>query len=174
MLANEDGDGDAARVPNIKEIAPKNTTNLVQVPESILVMKLVVYTKTLSFPVDGWSSLENCHNGARIGAKILENNIPGKRTFLPTTIQLLKMLDSDRIDTLVEWSLIADNAINNLKMTTIKKLSPPVKLQPFYIYLHKKHQLLVPRLAKVLIQMKEDGSFERIEKGVLKKLTELQ
>jgi len=162
MLANEEGDGDAARVPNIKEIAPENTDNLVQVPEAIITMELGVYARNLSFPVEGWNSLEKYHNGARVGAKILEKNIPGKRTFVPTTVQLVQMLDSGRIDTMVEWNLIAENAIRDLKVTGIKKLSPPIILQPFHIYLHKKHRALVPELSKAISQMKEDGSFDKL------------
>ena len=161
MLANKEGDGDAFRVPDIKKIAPENTDNLVQVPEPIITMALAVYVKDLSFPVEGWNSLEKYHNGARLGAKILEKNIPGKRTFLPTTVQLVQMLDSGRIDTMVEWGLVADNTIRNLKVTGIEKLSPPIKVQPFHIYVHKKHQALVPELNKTLRQMKEDGCFDK-------------
>jgi len=169
MLANEEGDGDAFRVPDIKKVAPENTGNLVQVPESIITMDLAVYTRNLSFPVEGWSSLEKYHNGARFGAKLLEKNIPGKRTFLPTTTQLVQMLDSGRIDTMVEWNLVADNTIRNLKVTGIKKLSPPLKVQPFHIYVHKKHQALAPKIAKALKEMKTDGTFEKIEEDVLRK-----
>lgn len=162
MLADKEGDGDAFRVPHIQKIAPENTANLVQVPESILTMELGVYTKKRSFPVEGWKSLEKYHNGARYGAKILEKKIPGKRTFLPTTVQLIQMLDADRIDTMVEWRLVADNAIRNLKVKGIKKLSPPILVQPFYMYVHKKHQTLVPELSKALRQMKEDGFFDKV------------
>ena len=81
MLADKEGDGDAFRVPHIKKIDPENTTNLVQVPESILTMELAAYTKKPSFPVEGWKSLEKYHNGARYGAKILEQKIPGKEPF---------------------------------------------------------------------------------------------
>jgi len=162
MLADKDGDGDAFRVPDIKKIAPENTGNLIQVPESIITMELAVYANNLSFPVEGWKSLEKYHNGARIGAKILEKNIPGKRTFLPTTVQLVQMLDSGRIDTMVEWSPVADNTIRKLKVKGIKKLSPPIKVQPFHIYVHKKHRALVPELSKTLRQMKEDGSFDKV------------
>ena len=169
MLANEDGDGDAFRVPNIKEIAPENTANLVQVPESIIIVALTVYTKNLSFLVEGWHSLERYHNGARIGAKILEKNIPGERTFVPTTVQLVKMLDSDRIDTMVEWDLVAENVIRNLKVMGIHKLSPPIKVQPFHIYIHKKHQALIPEIVQVLKDMKEDGAFDKIKIDVLGK-----
>lgn len=34
ILANEEGDGDAARILNIEEYAPQNTGNLIRVPES--------------------------------------------------------------------------------------------------------------------------------------------
>ncbi len=166
LLANEDGDGDAGRVPNLKSIAPQNTANLIKVPEPILTMNLSVFTKNLDFPVDGWDSLEKYHNGARIGAKILEKNIPGKRTFLPTTVQLVQMLDSGRIDTLVEWSPIAEHTIANLNITSIKKLSPPIKTQAFHLYLNKKHQALVPQLNEVLRQMKKDGFFSNQTKEV--------
>ncbi len=164
ILANEDGDGDAARVADIKEIASEDTINLVKVPAAIVTLVLAVYTKDLSFPVEGWHSLEEYHNGARIGAKILEKNIPEKRTFLPTTEQLVQLLDSGRIDTMIEWNLIARDTIRNLNVTSIKELTPPLTEKLLYIYLHKKHQALVPQLDKILLQMKEDGSFESISK----------
>lgn len=164
MLANEDGDGDAFRVPNIKEIAPENTNNLLIVPESIISAELAVYSKNQSFPVEGWSCLEKFHNGARMGAKILEKNIPGRKTLLASTLQLVKMLDADRIETMVEWDLLADHAIQDLKATQIKKLSPGLMVQPFYLYLHKKHKELIPKLSKMLTEMKNDGFFNQIDK----------
>ncbi len=164
ILANKEGDGDAARILSIKAHAPQNTTNLVLVPESIITMEMSVYTKNLSFPVTGWDALRKYRNGARNGAKFLEKALPGKRSFLTTTVQLVQMLEADRIDTMVDWSLIADKTIKNLKAKNLKKLSPPITTRTLYLYLHKKHQSLVPRLSKVLRQMKEDGSFENITK----------
>jgi len=164
ILANEEGDGDAARLVNIKEFAPQNTTNLVLVPESIITMEMSVYTKNIIFPVTGWESLGKYRNGARIGAKFVEKELLGKRSFLATTVQLVQMLEENRIETMVEWSLVADATIENLKVKNIKKLSPPIKTKTLYLYLHKKHQSLVPELSKVLRQMKEDGAFENITK----------
>lgn len=167
MLANQDGDGDAARVANIKEIAPQNTGNLLKVREPIVTMALTVYTKNLDFPVEGWHSLVGYHNGARVGAKILEKNIPGQRSFVPSTEQLVRLLDSGRIDTMVEWNLIADTAIKDAGITGIKKLSPALTYEPFFLYLHKRHEALLPRLTQVLAQMKEDGTFEKIRTDIL-------
>jgi polar amino acid transport system substrate-binding protein len=157
MRANQEGDGDAGRVTDIKDIAPLHTANLILVPEPIMTMELAVYGKDLSFPVTGWQSLQNSHNGARIGAKILEENIPGQRTFLPTTVQLVRMLDAGRIDTMVEWKRMADHAIRSVGSTDIRQLTPLLKVQPFHLCLHKKHAALVPKLNKVIRQMKEEG-----------------
>ena len=164
ILANGEGDGDAARLINIKEYAPQNTTNMVLVPESIITLEMSVYTRDLNFPVTGWESLGKYRNGARLGAKFVEKELPGKRSFLTTTVQLVQMLEEDRIDTIVEWDLVADATIEKLKVKDLKKLSPPIKTKTLYLYLHKKHQSLVPALSKVLRQMKEDGSFENITK----------
>ncbi len=157
MRANQEGDGDAARVTDIKEIAPAHTANLILVPEPIMIMELAVYSKDLAFPVTGWQALQNSHNGARIGAKILEKNIPGKTTFLPTTVQLVRMLDAGRIDTMVEWKHLAEHAIRSVGSTEIRQLTPLLKVQPFHLCLHKKHAALVPKLDKVIREMKEEG-----------------
>jgi len=164
ILANEEGDGDAARLANITAYAPQNTTNLVLVPESIITMEMSVYSRNFVFPVTGWESLGKYRNGARIGAKFVEKELPGKRSFLTTTVQLVQMLEEDRIDTMVDWGLVADATIENLGVKNLKKLSPPIKTKTLYLYLHKKHQSLVPELSNVLRQMKEDGSFETITK----------
>lgn len=157
MLANQEGDGDSGRVTDIKEIAPAHTANLILVPTPIMVMELAVYSKKFSFPVSGWHSLQKYHNGARIGAKILEANIPGKTTFLPTTVQLVRMLDAGRIDTMVEWKRMADHAIGSQGFTGIRQLTPLLKVQPFHLCLHKRHADLVPQLDEVLSRMRQEG-----------------
>lgn len=157
MLANQEGDGDAGRVTDIKEIAPAHTANLILVPTPIMVMELAVYSKNFSFPVTGWHSLQKYHNGARLGAKILEENIPGRTTFLPTTVQLVRMLEAGRIDTMVEWKRMADHAIRSLGLADIRQLTPLLKVQPFHLCLHKRHADLVPRLDEVISRMDEEG-----------------
>jgi polar amino acid transport system substrate-binding protein len=158
LLANEEGDGDAGRVTHIKTIDPTETNNLIQVPEPLINLVLTVYTKDKSFPVTGWQSLQGYHVGARLGAKIMEKNIPGQKTLLPTTVQLVQMLDSGRIEAMVEWDLIADYAIEKRGLK-FNKLEPPLLTQPFHLYLHKKHQHLVGKINKVLQEMKAEGAF---------------
>ncbi len=162
FLANSEGDGDFSRVSNIKQIAPDNTDNLIMVPEESLVAELAVFTKGLEFPVEGWGSLEPYRNGARIGAKILEKNVPGERTFLALNSQLFQMLDAGRLDTVVEWRLSGQKAVRDLGLTEIRALETPIVTVKFYPFIHKKHERLVEQLAKELQGMKLDGSFDKL------------
>lgn len=170
IMANEMGDGDIMRVGHIKKVAPKITCNLVQIPESIMDVEFYVYTKNKSFPVKGWSSLSNLHNGIRSGAKILEKNVPGKRTILPDSERLFMMLEQGRIDTVIEHGVIADYLIQKLNIKNIKKLSPPLVSMPGYPLIHKKHKALIPAIAKSLSEMRAAGRFEKIKEEVYTEL----
>ncbi|MCK5683001.1 transporter substrate-binding domain-containing protein, partial [bacterium] len=168
MMANEDGDGDANRVPNIKKIAPKNTENLILIPESIRTIKFYVYTKRPDLSFNGYKSFANLHNGFRVGTKILEKNIPGERIILPETTRLLQMLNDGRLDTVIDFPFVADKIIKENNYSGITKLTKPLISLPAYSLIHKKHNALIPKIAQALKEMKEDGTFQAIEEDVLR------
>ncbi len=174
LMANEAGDGDAMRVPDIKKIAPETTGNLLQIPESIIDIKFCVYTKGQVFPVNGWNSLRSYRNGFRVGVKILEKNVPGDRTILPDSERLFQMLNQGRIDTVTEHAFIADYLLQKSHLTNINKLSPPLVTFPGYSFIHKKHQALIAEIAKSLGEMKADGSFETIRHDALRQMNTQQ
>lgn len=169
LMANEQGDGDAIRISNVKEIAPEITNNLLIIPESILDSSFHVYTKGNFFPVTGFDALQNYRNGFRIGIKFLEKNMPGEKIMLPDTDRLFQMLNQGRLDTVIEHSLIGDFIINNQDFKNIVKLSPSLICVDSYSFIHKKHQALIPAIAKALSNMKTDGSLEKIKTDVMDK-----
>ncbi len=167
LTANERGDGDAIRVPDIKKIAPGITGNLLRIPESVIDVEYYVYTKGIDFPVTGWDALSGYRNGFRVGIKILEKNMSGEKTTLPDAERLFRMLSQGRLDTVTEHGMIADALIKKRPYKNILKLTPPlVKLEGFS-FIHKKHRALIPEIAKALSDMKADGSFEKIKTDVL-------
>ncbi len=168
LMANQGGEGHAFRIAEIKKIAPDLTNNLLKVPEPIIDIVFYVYTKGKIFQVNDWQSLENYHNGFRVGAKILEKNIPGKKTILPDAVRLFKMLDQGRIETVTEHNMIADYIIRDLNLKSITRLSPPLVKLSGYCFIHQKNKYLIPSLVKVLSEMKIDGSFESIKDAVIK------
>jgi polar amino acid transport system substrate-binding protein len=169
LLANSEGDGAAGRVKSIKKLAPHETSNMIMVPEAITTLRLAVFTKGLDFPVKGWSSLKPYRNGARIGAKILETNVPQdrERVMQPTNIQLFKMLAEGRIDTVVEWENFGLGVIKELQLSEIKALPNRIVVKDFFHLLHIKHTNLVPKITNALKQMKDDGSYQRIHSEIL-------
>lgn len=169
LLANSEGDGAAGRVKSIKKLAPAETSNMVLVPEAITTLRLAVFTKGLDFPVKGWDSLKPYRNGARIGAKILEKNVPQERerVMQPTNTQLFKMLANGRIDTVVDWENFGLGVIKELQLTGITALPDPIVVKGFFHLLHVKHAHLVPRITESLKQMKKDGSYQRIHSEIL-------
>ncbi len=170
ILSNREGDGEASRVVNLKELSPENTNNLLIVPEVIITSKLTVFVKTIDLSVKAWADLTPYSNGARIGAKIIEANLPGRRTFLGNNIQLFKMLNRGRLDTVVEWYLMGIKVINNLKLSGIKPLEPPLLFKNFYPFIHKKHKDLIPRIVRVLKEMKQDGIYHKLREQTLKEM----
>ena len=170
LLANEKGDGDALRLGFIKKLNPEMTANLLQVPESIDDIELSVYTKKKNLVVSDWASLNGLENGLRVGAKILEKNIPENQTRFPETERLLKMLAENRLDTVTEHGTIADFKIQQLRLQGINKLTPPLVSSPGYIYIHKRHKQLIPAISASIVEMKKEGRFIQIKKDVSKQL----
>ncbi len=167
MLANTEGDGDMARVPNIKTVAPEDTTNLSQIPESVYTQDMVVFTKSLDFPVTGWASLAPYSNGARLGSKLVEANLPGAKSFVKTTDQLFQMLDSGRIQTAIEFRIFGERTIRELGLRGIKQLSPPLVSLEAFPLIHNRHAALVDPIVQALRAMKLDGTYAAIERDIL-------
>jgi polar amino acid transport system substrate-binding protein len=170
LLANEKGDGDAYRNGVIKEINPDMTGNLLKIPESVGDVEFSVYTNKKHLVVSNWASLDGLKNGLRVGAKLLENEIPANQTRLPDTDRLLKMLAENRLDTVTEHGTIADYKIQQLHLQGINKLTPPLASFPGYSYIHKKHKQLIPAISASLAEMKKDGSFMQVKKDAFKNL----
>ncbi len=170
VYANESGDGDALRVPNIKQIVPDITENLIKIPEFILETRFIAYSSSAEFTVDGYDSLSNYHKGIRSGMKILEENLVGPLTVQPESMRLFRLLAEKRLDIVIEHEDIAKFILTKVKLTDIKALSPPLLEFLGYTYIHKKHKALVPELSASLAAMKIDGSFEKIKSETIQRL----
>lgn len=161
-------DGDLLRVGGLQKIYP----NLIQVPEKIMDMEFVIFTRYASFPVSGWQSLKPWSVAIITGWKILEQNITetAELTKVKNANLLFTLLLKGRTDLIVysRWLGLAYIKRHHLKNITI--LEPALSEQCMYVYLHKKHRDLVPKLAASLRRMKQDGSYQRIFEKILSPL----
>jgi len=168
-------DGDLGRIAGLQTKYP----NLVQVPESVMTVDMVLFSKNNpSFAVTGWESMASHSLAIISGWKIMEQNFAK----LGSMVEIIKtdnveqsftLLENGRVDFIAYSSWLGLEYIKTHNITDIALLKPPLASPQIYIYLHKKHKKIVPQLAATIKQMKTDGSlqalFDRILKPYLQK-----
>lgn len=154
-------DGEGLRIAGLTGQYP----NLVQVPERYIGISFVAFAKDATIKLDqGWESLKP-HRVAFInGWKMFEANASGARSVskVDKPEQLFLMLDSGRIDLALYTRADGLALVRNMGLGAIAPVAPALKDVDMYLYLNKKHEALVPKLAQALREMKADGSYNRI------------
>lgn len=163
-------DGELIRIAGLQKTYP----NLIQVPEKVMDLEFVVITKHAEFSVTGWDSLKPYSVAIITGWKILENNITEtvSLTKVKNVNQLFTMLSKDRVDIIVYSRWTGLGYIKQHHVRGLKILEPPLARVGGYVYLHKKHQRLVPKLAAALRSIKADGNYQRVYQKILAPLIE--
>lgn len=159
-------DGLAMRVAGLEQQYP----NLIRVPEPIAINDFVAISTRHRFATSSWASLQPYGVSYIIGWKVFEQNVPtGKElTLVRDADQLFTLLARDRTDVVLyeRWQGLAKTRAMGLP---VQVLEPPLVRTPMYIYLHKKHAALVPRVAQALARLKHNGNYDRIHETTLGK-----
>ena len=136
-------------------LAASEYPNLVQVPEVIYQYAPTAFAYRKIDVSEGWQSLRGHTLCMRRGYTLTERRTGGmQRQRLDSDASLLRMLRKggceivimDRRNTVIQAALAADPAL--------LELLPPLEEVPLYLFLHRRHADLVPRLAEALRQVK--------------------
>ncbi len=160
-------DGDLNRIAGLERTYP----NLMRVPEKNMDMQFMVFTRRADFVLDrGWRSLSGYSVGIIKGWKILERNIPpdAQLIVVKDAEQLFRLLEHRRVDVVLYAQHLGQTQARALRLTDVRVVGPPLTTQEMFIYLHKKHAPLVPRIAEALRQIKADGTYARLERAVFR------
>jgi polar amino acid transport system substrate-binding protein len=159
-------DGDFVRIAGIEKRYP----NLIMVEEKICEFEFAAFSRHQGVTITDWQSLKPYNVGIITGWKILEANITESRslTKVSTPEALFDLLLHDRADLVVFDRLQGNALIKERGLSGVKALSPLLAQRDMYLYLHKRHAGLVPKLAEALRQMKQDGTHQRLIDSVLK------
>lgn len=167
MLNANEGidDGLAMRVAGLEKQYP----GLIRVPEPVAVNDFVAITTRHRFDTTSFDTLKPYVVSYIIGWKVFEQNVPkGKEiTLVRDAEQLFTLLARDRADVVLyeRWQGVTQVRKMNLKFQVME---PPLVRTQMYMYLHKKHADLVPRVAQALVKLKANGTYQRIHDNTLK------
>ncbi|MBL4606367.1 MAG: transporter substrate-binding domain-containing protein [Pseudomonadales bacterium] len=161
-------DGEMSRVEGVDRLYP----NLIRVPEKIMDWEFVIFTKQRINLYRGWHSLENRDVGFITGWKIVEEHMPVTAIITKTSNadQLFSLLQKDRVEMVIYESWGGRYLAQESGFDTIRIQKPALEKKEMYIYLHKNHESLVPKLAQALADMKRDGSYAEMVKTHLTNL----
>jgi len=161
IFANDGiSDGEMLRIAGLQ----KNYPNLIQVPEKLIDLEFVAFTRNKSLKISSWQDLAAHPVAVITGWKIFERNIPATTELVTVknVDQLFTLLLKDRTDVILysRWSGLA--YIRKHQLQGISIVEPPLARQGMYVYLHKRHRDLVPRLAAELRALKAEGEYQRL------------
>lgn len=152
-------DGMAMRIKGLEAQYP----NLIRVPEKVIDNDFVAYSRKHRFPTRNWETMAPYHVAHIIGWKVFENSLGQRRdiTRVRNVEQLFELLRMDRADVILyeRWQGLWWAREMALEA---RLLEPPLASQEMFIYLHRKHEPLVGKVAAALAAMKKDGSYQRI------------
>ena len=161
-------DGEVNRIGKVATRFP--TLRQVGGPVLPLQGRAFVFGKSPS--IKSWEDLRPYRIGVVRGVPFSDKPTQGMdRILAKDPAHLFKLLVHDRIDIAITTSLNGRYTIGkHYPKKNIRALGPPVLTIDTYHYLHEKHRGLIPRVAKVLAEMKESGRIDAIIDTVISDL----
>lgn len=163
-------DGEIIRVEGINKFYP----NLVPVSEKLMTMNFVAFSRKENALKGSWSGLAKKEVAYITGWKIYDIKVPKTSSITKTSDskELFTLLGKDRVDfaLYIRWG--GHYMIDKLKIKNVHLQQPELAKKDMYMYLHKKHSALVPQLTAALVEMKKNGSYQKLVAKHLTPLTE--
>lgn len=150
-------DGDGPRISGISKTYP----NLICVSEPFGEFLFGAFVKAENIRIDGWPSLSELNVAYVHGWKIFDNQVTAAKsiTKVKNNELLFELLDADRVDVVLTTKLAGYATIQKLNLKGIRFVEPPLSVEPNYLYLHKRHSDLAPKLSQTLQELKQDGTY---------------
>jgi len=154
-------DGDLTRIAGLDALYP----NLIRVPEKLIDWEFVAFGRnpTLSSKLEVLRTLPIGHIR---GWKIYENMLAGSTTVVASddAEQLFRQLQLNRINVALYERWLGMGMLRKQGIKDVYPLEPAIVKREMYIYLHKRHAALVPKIAEALRAIKAEGLYDKLYK----------
>jgi len=153
-------DGDLSRIAGLE----KNYPNLVRVPEKILDMHFVAFTRKPKPTEASWTGFDPYTVGYIKGWKVFEQNLSSTTqvSMAGDPGQLFTMLDKNRIDVALYDRWMGYALAKQMQITDIRVVEPPLAVREMFIYLHQRHADKIPAIAAALRAIKAEGMYTKV------------
>ncbi|MBV1959926.1 MAG: transporter substrate-binding domain-containing protein [Pseudomonadales bacterium] len=153
-------DGELVRTRSIEQRFP----DLIRVPEAVVAVDFVVFSYK---PIDlnnGWLAFKGKSVGLVIGMKIIEQSVPEKAlvTRVKNSKQLFNLLKNRKVDYVVFTRDMGEGYLRHNSIPGVFSSSTVLSSVPGFTYINRDNAHLVPKLARTLREMKQDGSYQEI------------
>lgn len=152
-------DGDMSRIIGLEAHYP----NLVRVPEKLIDWEFAAFGRDAALPAH-WETLRTHPVGHIRGWKIYEQQLTGAPHVVTAEdpAQLFRQLQLKRIEVALYARWQGLSRIQRQGVTDVHLLEPLLARREMFIYLHKRHAALVPKLAAALRAIKAEGLYDRL------------
>ena len=153
-------DGDLSRIVGLEKKYP----NLLRVPEKILDMRFVAFTRQAQLVEAHWAGLDPYTVGYIKGWKIFEQNLrsPISVSTANDPSQLFTMLATNHIDVALYESGMGRALVKQMQIHDVRIVEPPLAVREMFIYLHQRHADKIPAIAAALRAIKAEGIYTRV------------
>lgn len=157
-------DGVIARTAGMEE----KYKNLIMIPVPVVKFKFVAYSLDKKISVNGWDSFKPYSVGYIRGWRIYEKNLPKTKsvTVVNNAEQLFKLLMNNRAE-LIMFEYYRGSWWNEHLNANAHIIGSPVAEKDMFMYMHKKHKDLVPKITEAFKAMIEDGTVQKIKDKTL-------
>jgi len=162
-------DGEIQRIDAVAEQFP----TLIRIDTPVNSIDPSVFTRELTFPVDGWASIASYDIGIVRGVGSSERGVKGMRSVQAATSleNLINMLDHDRFQVMVTDLTSGLVTLRRMGLADrIHPLSPPIQHIDLYHYLNEKHRALAQRVSATVATMAASGELARLRRRLVDKL----
>ena len=158
-------DGDGPRIAGLSTAFP----NIVCVPEPFGEFHFGAFAKSPKFQINGWAGLTGLNVAYIHGWKIFDNQVKSAKSITKVKNKdlLFKLLDMGRTDVAMITKSAGYEMVQKLNLKRIRFIHPPLAIKPNFLYLHKRHKDLAFRLAQILRDMKQKGTYDQLYKQML-------
>ncbi len=154
-------DGDLTRISGLEAHYP----NLIRVPEKLIEHEFSAFSKNPELATS-LVVLRARPIGHIRGWKIYEKMLAGAPAVVASddAAQMFRQLQLDRIDVALYERWLGLSLLRKQGIQGIYLLEPAIAKREMFIYLHKRHAALVPKIAEALRAIKAEGLYDKLYK----------